>query len=658
MKIFTRLAAIALTLFAVHVSAFAAPTTVTFNIDEEYEKLFGLDGPITTTQTYLQDGKMTKDGVTISIKMNTSKYGYSLSYNSLSEPHVRLQLQKGLQIQITAPQGKKLHKMIITSPSEWEYNNTFSRGDFYYNSLEWLDNSAKSQTLTIDINGTTYLSLFAIELVDDSYVPAPEISMESGNYVNAFKTAINFADSITPPAGTRILYTTDGSIPSQSRTAKVYSDSIEITKETMLRAVAQSMEGDYSEEVSATYAVASAHVVNSIAELKAQPLGSYCTFHAKNVKVIRAYYNRLGSLDEAYLQDGTDAIRVVQLTEPGNLANIHDGSLVSGTILGQYNLYSEHTPTLRLVTGNDSIVITDGETVKPVAVKQSELESYVNRYVSVNFRRSSTMQINSQLADNFVYTGYDNALMHVSGVVLWAGNTISIQPFTPDSVQILFDEDSTNVTNSVSASRNIHVVINKKFTAGKWTPFVTPITISNLAARNLFGDDVQVDTLATSDANKISFKKYTGELTAGTPYLIKTSRDINSVKLDSVGMRRNDVVQTVKKGTNSAVGILSPTALKADGKTYYIADGVLKKADADAKQKGLSFYLTTDATDVNPVLEIDGVTDAINGVSVRGSQATGNDAIYTLGGVRLQQLQKGLNIVRKADGTISKVLVR
>ena len=43
--------------------------------------------------------------------------------------------------------------------------------------------------------------------------------------------------------------------------------------------------------------------------------------------------------------------------------------------------------------------------------------------------------------------------------------------------------------------------------------------------------------------------------------------------------------------------------------------------------------------------------------SVRALEA-GAEGIYTLGGVKVNALQKGVNIVRKADGTTVKVLVK
>ena len=51
-----------------------------------------------------------------------------------------------------------------------------------------------------------------------------------------------------------------------------------------------------------------------------------------------------------------------------------------------------------------------------------------------------------------------------------------------------------------------------------------------------------------------------------------------------------------------------------------------------------------------------GLPTGINDINVNNSNATAG--IYTLGGVKVQALQRGINIVKMADGTTRKVLVK
>ena len=50
------------------------------------------------------------------------------------------------------------------------------------------------------------------------------------------------------------------------------------------------------------------------------------------------------------------------------------------------------------------------------------------------------------------------------------------------------------------------------------------------------------------------------------------------------------------------------------------------------------------------------VTDAID--SVKGIAGAEVESIWTLSGVRLQTLRKGVNVVRMTDGTVRKILVK
>ena len=51
-----------------------------------------------------------------------------------------------------------------------------------------------------------------------------------------------------------------------------------------------------------------------------------------------------------------------------------------------------------------------------------------------------------------------------------------------------------------------------------------------------------------------------------------------------------------------------------------------------------------------------GSTTGVDKVTVDESQAS--VGIYTIDGIKISKLQRGLNIVRQADGTVKKVMVK
>lgn len=140
-------------------------------------------------------------------------------------------------------------------------------------------------------------------------------------------------------------------------------------------------------------------------------------------------------------------------------------------------------------------------------------------------------------------------------------------------------------------------------------------------AYKTFGDFVVEDVTATVDA--------AGEMTFSTASTDGTWTNVTSTA----------AIGGVTEGSKSSISAFTAT-LSAD-KTKLIVD--------------LTFM--TMGSDVNVVFGKD-YTDptAINTLT------TADDnkyvAIYTLGGVRMQNLQRGINIVRTASGKVKKVLVK
>ena len=100
----------------------------------------------------------------------------------------------------------------------------------------------------------------------------------------------------------------------------------------------------------------------------------------------------------------------------------------------------------------------------------------------------------------------------------------------------------------------------------------------------------------------------------------------------------------------------------------FVQYGGLCYALNDSVDGGENFYQTL-GTDLHPVLlkthakvyEVNGkyVNDVVGIKDIIDNKKTnGAVRVYSVDGMRLQGLQKGINIVRKADGTTEKVLVK
>lgn len=136
-----------------------------------------------------------------------------------------------------------------------------------------------------------------------------------------------------------------------------------------------------------------------------------------------------------------------------------------------------------------------------------------------------------------------------------------------------------------------------------------------------FGDFVVEDVTATVDA--------AGEMTFSTASADGTWTNVTSTA----------AIGGVKEGSKSSISAFTAT-LSAD-KTKLIVDFTFMTLGSDVNVVFGKEY--TDPTAINTL------TTADDNKYV---------AIYTLGGVRMQRLQRGINIVRTASGKVKKVLVK
>ena len=136
-----------------------------------------------------------------------------------------------------------------------------------------------------------------------------------------------------------------------------------------------------------------------------------------------------------------------------------------------------------------------------------------------------------------------------------------------------------------------------------------------------FGDFVVEDVTATVDA--------AGEMTFSTASTEGTWTNVTSTA----------AIGGVTEGSKSSISAFTAT-LSAD-KTKLIVDLTFMTMGSDVNVVFGKEY--TDPTAINTLTTVDDNKYV---------------AIYTLGGVRMQNLQRGINIVRTASGKVKKVLVK
>lgn len=198
-----------------------------------------------------------------------------------------------------------------------------------------------------------------------------------------------------------------------------------------------------------------------------------------------------------------------------------------------------------------------------------------------------TYQADASLAVGTVLTG------HVQNV-LWndvdnAEYTTTDIPFTitigePDDGRIKFDETKTTLPTYTAGEKG-NVTMKRTIKAGEWSTLVLPFNLTKKAATDIFGSDVQMAMFSGFEVDygddeenitplgiQLNFTAYTipakGNLAGGTPILIKTSQNIETIEVDNctlVGAVTNVTVKDEYETSGKFTGTFVKTTVPEDG---------------------------------------------------------------------------------------------
>ena len=159
-------------------------------------------------------------------------------------------------------------------------------------------------------------------------------------------------------------------------------------------------------------------------------------------------------------------------------------------------------------------------------------------------------------------------------------------------------------------------------------PANTPVVLENTTETNVAETFTGIDT-ATADTYTVGLLTGVYNNSAEKPYVIKAS-DANTT---------NYVLQTQPAGQAFYI-VKNDYSMKTPNRAYL---SVPSTSGTEGAVKAIFFPGQGDATGINAV-------STLLGGNVEG--------IYTVGGAKVNNLQKGVNIIRTADGKTTKVLVK
>ena len=212
--------------------------------------------------------------------------------------------------------------------------------------------------------------------------------------------------------------------------------------------------------------------------------------------------------------------------------------------------------------------------------------------------------------------------------------------------------DINDTDTEYDANANAYVRLHRTLTAGSWNSLCVPF---DYEIPNGW-DVVEIgSTSQNGDKVFITFVPKTGTLEAGKPYLVKPAEEVDMIT--SAGKLTTMVESpiTVTEGVVSFVPTFVKSQVPQGG--YYVKTGSNKLLEAlEARNmKGYRAYFTVNGNGIkglNSSLEddatfIDSIVDG-NGIY----------AVYSVSGMKLEGLQKGVNIVRTSDGKVQKIVIK
>ena len=233
------------------------------------------------------------------------------------------------------------------------------------------------------------------------------------------------------------------------------------------------------------------------------------------------------------------------------------------------------------------------------------------------------------------------------------------------------------LTNGTKYSK---VTVNRTFKENVWTTLVLPFSVSDTIVKKVFGDKTQILHYRTIQGKTMYFyKHYHQMIVAGTPVIIKPSKEVNNPVFENVKIEAATVVDKpcndygyLKDGkeeevntTFNMIGSYNPQKVY-NGNFYINTSGLVKKLNAQAGSSMLGgtrayMYGTSDvqltnmaktAYDNETPVNMDDETTDIDFIEIdnNGQQVNGN--IYNLNGqlvkknaTSLEGLAKGIYIV-------------
>ena len=230
-------------------------------------------------------------------------------------------------------------------------------------------------------------------------------------------------------------------------------------------------------------------------------------------------------------------------------------------------------------------------------------------------------------------------------------------------------EDHLELDETASAIENINepykkVTINRTIKPNTWSTFVVPFDIpadylTEWEVKELSGSSYDNE----NDHISLTFADATDGIKAGVPYMVRNqtmTENLTAISMENV------VVNTTAMdsvSTNDVKFIGTYTNGNVPAGAFFISNNTFyRAADNSNTMKAFRAYLMPVKEEGQAALSLsyrtDGETTAIDNSQLTNDNEPTVVAIYNLQGVRLDDMQEGVNILQMSNGSVVKVIIK
>ena len=240
---------------------------------------------------------------------------------------------------------------------------------------------------------------------------------------------------------------------------------------------------------------------------------------------------------------------------------------------------------------------------------------------------------------------------------------------------ILLDEENAAMTVTLSEdnAKNYNIKMRRALKKDDWNTICLPYSLTSDEISPLFGSGTKVETFSdleyNSETNSYTMKfSAATEITAGTPYLIKPSKDVSDniyeIKDRTITCTSETYVptgtsQTANNTTLTMQGeynkrMITPFDVTESENIYVISGDKIYPVNSDVEMKGLRCYFVAKESTTEPsvggssmfsnakVIHSDGTSTDLRLIDAKATGDT--DAVYDLLGRKRDAQTKGLVI--------------